>query len=437
MNKPLVAVVLAAGAASRFWPFHTNKIFFPFLGSTLFELNTLSGLPAEVDRVVVVSNTHNRDMISKLKFPKPTLTVLQAQPLGMADALLCAREELENSRLLIVIADDVVPTDLYERVVGFAKHENAFAVIAGWKPKEYFPGGYIKTDGNRVLGIIEKPHPNELPGPYVAVSGQYMSDSSAFLEELAQTPPGSDDAYERAMTMLALREKVLVMPYEGSFASLKYPWNVLDVLSALWENNFRAHRGKGVQIKANVTIEGTVYLGDNVRIFENTKIVGPAYIGDNTIIGNNNIIRQSYLGKHCVTGFNTDITRSYIGDNSWFHSNYIGDSVLEGNVSMGSGAVLANLRLDDGEISSVVKDKKVPTGRTKLGSMIGEGVRIGVNASIMPGIKIGRGSFVGAGVTLDRDIPEGSFVSLARGSYTAVSNTKTAASSRDEFRKIL
>ena len=41
-----------------------------------------------------------------------------------------------------------------------------------------------------------------------------------------------------------------------------------------------------------------------------------------------------------MTGFNTDITRSYIGDNCWFHSNYIGDSVLEGNVSMGSGAAI-------------------------------------------------------------------------------------------------
>ena len=65
---------------------------------------------------------------------------------------------------------------------------------------------------------------------------------------------------------------------------------------------------------------------------------------------------------------------------------------------MGAGAALANLRLDDGVIQS--------SGKNKLGVMIGMHVRIGVNASIMPGIKIGKGSFVGSGVVLDRDLPE-------------------------------
>lgn len=437
MKRPLVAVVLAGGVASRFWPFGANKTFFPFFGSTLFDLTIRASLPSEVDRVVVVGSMQNREMIGKLAFPKPSVTVLQAQPLGMADALLSAKEELKGCRLLIIIADDVVPSDLYKRVIAQGEKDDVFAVIAGWKPKAYFPGGYLKSDGSRVLGIIEKPEPEAVPSPYVAVSGHYVRDSDVLFSELAKTSRGNDDVYERTMTMLALRNNILVCPYEGAFASLKYPWNVLDVLATLWENGFHTHKGKGVDIKSNVIIEGNVYLGDNVKIFENTKIVGPVYIGDNTIIGNNNIIRASHIGKNCVTGFNTDITRSYVGDDCWFHSNYIGDSVLERNISMGSGAVLANLRLDDGEISSVVKEVKLKTGRTKLGSMVGDGVRIGVNASIMPGIKIGRGSFIGAGVTLDRDIPEASFVSGAKNSYTITSNTRTTTASRDEFKNIL
>jgi bifunctional UDP-N-acetylglucosamine pyrophosphorylase/glucosamine-1-phosphate N-acetyltransferase len=169
-----------------------------------------------------------------------------------------------------------------------------------------------------------------------------------------------------------------------------------------------------------------VYLEDNIKIFENTKIVGPCYIGKNTIIGNNTIIRGSHIGADSVVGFNCDVTRSYIGDNCWFHSNYIGDSVLENNISMGGGSSLANLRLDDGEIGV--------SGRRKLGAMIGVGVRIGVNASVMPGVNIGKNSFVGAGVVLDKNLPDNSFC-IARPGYTISKNYKTAPISRDDFRK--
>ena len=189
-----------------------------------------------------------------------------------------------------------------------------------------------------------------------------------------------------------------------------------------------------MDIRNNVSIEGPVYLGDNVKIFENTKIVGPVYIGDNTIIGNNNIIRDSYIGKDCVTGFNTDITRSYIGDGCWFHSNYIGDSVLEGDVSLGSGSVVANLRLDEGIIGSLVKGKRITTGRNKLGACIGKHVRIGVNVSTMPGIKIGSDSMIGAGVVVDKDIPNTSFV-VVRNTYDIKPNTRSiSVGNRDQFK---
>ncbi len=438
MNRPLVAVVLAAGAAKRFWPFVANKTFFPFLGKSMFDISTLATLPKKVDRVVVISSTQNRETVGALKFDKPSLTVLQPQPLGMADALLNAKAQLKDSRLLIIIADDVVSSDLYSKVIAYADKANVFAVIPGWRPKNYFPGGYLKVDGKQVLGIIEKPLAHELPSPYVAVSGHYIHDSNLLLDELEKTHSDMDDVYERALTMLAVREKIHVLPYDGEFGSLKYPWNVLDVMHVLWKENFKAFKGKNVEIKENVIIEGPVYLGNNVRIFENTKIVGPVYIGDNTIVGNNNIIRESYIGADCVTGFNTDITRSYVGDACWFHSNYIGDSVLEGNISMGSGTVCANLRLDDGEISSMIREAKVATGKSKLGSMIAKGVRIGVNASIMPGVKIGADSFIGAGIVVDRDIAEKSFVASVKNSFTITPNTKEGPSAdREEFKKYL
>lgn len=438
MKPPLIAVVLAAGSGTRFFPFTTSKTLFPFFGKPLFDYSVLNFLPPEVDRVVIISNTANQKALQSISLPKPTTIVIQREPLGMADALLSASGELKDARLLVVIADDVVGVSASKDVMKLAANPDVFGVLPGYHAKEYFPGGYFKMDGDRILGIIEKPRKEDVPSPYVAISGQYFRDGNAFLAELRVATSDADDVYERSITTLALRQKLVVSPYDGLFASLKYPWQVLDVMEMLFETGLGSVKSRSPKTKANVVIEGNVVFGVNVRIFENTKIVGPCYIGDNTIIGNNNIIRGSMIGANCVTGFNTDITRSYVGDGCWFHSNYIGDSVLEGNVSMGSGAVLANLRLDDGEIFSSVKGVRVGTARKKLGGMIGAGVRIGVNASIMPGVKIGTSSFIGSGVVLDRDVAQGSFVSLQNNAYTVGENSATGTTaSREEFKSRL
>ncbi len=428
MKKDLVALVLAGGVGNRFWPFSTDKTAFSFLGKPLIEYSVRSVLPKEVTRVVIVTNSQNNDSISKITFPLPSVTIVQRNPHGMADAILSASSQIQDCALLIVNGDDVTDPDMLANVVSASLGDHVFGVIPAFRSQSYFPGGYLVVDGNNVTGIIEKPGEGNQPSPYIGLLGHYIADSNVLLAELEQTRSGEDDVYEKAISTLMKRHTFRLYPHKGHFASLKYPWHVLDVSEQLL-GKLTSHRGKRVEIKSNVVIEGNVYIEDDVRIFENAKIVGPCYIGKGTIVGNNTMIRQSHIGAGCVIGFNSDITRSYVGNECWLHSNYIGDSVLEGNVSMGAGAALANLRLDDGVIQS--------SGKNKLGVMIGMHVRIGVNASIMPGIKIGKGSFVGSGVVLDRDLPEESFC-MVKSSYTIMRNNKTVEfQNRDDFKKLI
>lgn len=436
--KKLIAVVLAAGAASRFWPFTTSKVLFPFMGKRLFEFSVRDLLPPEVTDVVIISNNGNKQALESIRLDKPTVMVLQPQPLGMADALLSASGVLKDAQLLVIIADDVLSPSPMKNVVKRGAKGDVFAVIPALEMHEYFPGGYLRIDGDRVLGIVEKPEAGNAPSRFVTASGHFIADSTKLLMELARMKSETDDVYERTMTMLALREHITFEPFEGRFASLKYPWHVLDCMNILFERQPKPKRPQSLTIRSNVIIEGDVWLGENVKIFENTKITGPCYIGDNTIIGSNNMIRASHIGANCVTGFNTDITRSYVGDSCWFHNNYIGDSVLDAGVSMGGGARLANLRLDDAEIHTMVKGVRTATGRNKLGAMIGTGVRIGVNATLMPGVKIGANTFVGSGVTVDADVAENSFVSIAKNSYTVSTNKHQGSlPARDAFKKSL
>lgn len=422
----IVALVLVAGAGKRFWPFVTDKNMFPFLGKTLIEFSVGSSLPKEISNVVLVANKTNQKQMSALKLPVPHTVIVQQEGDGMAKAILTAKTVLQNKRLLVIIGDDVTDAHVFSSILAKAGHRH-FGVLSVWHARSYFPGGYIRYQGERPVEIVEKPTEGKEPSAFVYFGGQYIENADVLIQELEKVKTIRDDAYELALTSLMKSQDFATVPVEDPFVSLKYPWHVLDVMRHLLQTRLPLVRGKKVEIRNNVSIEGPVYIGNNVRIFENTKIVGPVFIGDNTIIGTNNIIRESHIGSDCVTGFNTDITRSYVGDHCWFHSNYIGDSVLEGNVSMGAGTVLANLRLDEGEIRSVVNGESIYTKKTKLGAMIAANVRIGVNASIMPGVKIGSGSMVGAGCVIDKDLPESSFCA-ATGGYIVKKNTGTVAS---------
>ncbi|MCG2691823.1 hypothetical protein L6272_03270, partial [Microgenomates group bacterium] len=135
------------------------------------------------------------------------------------------------------------------------------------------------------------------------------------------------------------------------------------------------------------------------RIFPGAHVIN-SYIGPKVIVGHNALVRDSIVESGSVVGYSTEITRSYIGPNNYFHSNYIGDSVIEGGSNCGAGAVLANLRFDKKEI--------IP-GRIKLGAVMAQGSQLGVNVSVMPGVSLGAGAIVGSGLVLAKSLEAGEF----------------------------
>lgn len=423
-QKNLVALLLAGGVGKRLWPIKTGKSVFPFFGGTVIEHTLESLASAGVTQAVIVTNPQDVHVIRGINVPGMSLDiVVQENAAGMADAVLAAKDAVGRRPCLILNPGDVVDDVLYE---GLIKEMNDHdALVVGKRVAAHFPGGYLTVVNDRLVHIVEKPAAGQEPSDLVNLVFHYFPDPTDFFTTLASTQSKNDDVYEKALESYAALHTVRVIAYTGPWRPIKYPWHVLGVMDMLL-GALESYKGKNVEIKKNVIIEGPVYIEDGVKIFENSKILGPCYIGKNTIIGNNCMIRASHIGANCVIGFNCDVTRSYVGNNCWLHSNYVGDSVLEGNISMGAGAALANLRLDDAEIKE--------TGRTKLGAMIASGVRIGVNASIMPGVKIGKNSFIGSGVVLDRDIPDDSFCAAKPG-YTITKNRKTAPPSREAFKK--
>jgi acetyltransferase-like isoleucine patch superfamily enzyme len=92
------------------------------------------------------------------------------------------------------------------------------------------------------------------------------------------------------------------------------------------------------------------------------------------------------------------------------HFNYVGDSILGFKAHLGAGAILSNFRFDGNEIPVRVEHAKFPTGRNKLGALVGDYVEIGANCVILPGSLIGKGTHIYPLVNTGGYIPPHSIV---------------------------
>jgi NDP-sugar pyrophosphorylase family protein len=411
------AVFLCGGRGKRMFPIAEDKFLLDFLGKPLLEHQIEVARQAGLNHFVMIGNPENIGKIKQITKRIPGMKVafaLQKRSLGIADALKSA-ESLLRGQLLVINPNDVFSSSAYTKIIAAAKRTPASSHIIGYQVQEYFPGGYLQVNSrNELLHIVEKPNPGQEPSDLVNILIHCHNNSKELLLHIETAQTTRDDVYECALdNMVKAGHKIKVVPYNDFWAPIKYPWHIFKVMEYFLDSA-QPHIAPSARISEKATIEGRVVLNENVRVLENAVIRGPVYIGANSIVGNNALVRDyTHIGSHSVIGYSTEVKHSYIGDNCWFHSNYVGDSIIDDNCSLGAGTVLANFRLDEGNIQIKVGDSLVDTGYDKLGAVIGRGCRIGVHASLMPGVRVGPDSVVGPQVCLHHDLQANKLVLVA------------------------
>lgn len=159
-------------------------------------------------------------------------------------------------------------------------------------------------------------------------------------------------------------------------------------------------------IDVNCVFEGNVNIGDDVSIGPNCYLKD-CTIGSGTQLLANTIVESSIIGEQCEIGPfarvrpGTDIARkgklgnfveikkSRIGEGSKVnHLSYIGDCQMGSGVNVGAGTITCNY-----------------DGANKHLTVIGDGVFVGSNSSLIAPIKIGNNATIGAGSALSFDAP--------------------------------
>lgn len=377
-------IILAGGKSTRFFPFG-DKNAFNFLGESLIEYQIKKFLPY-AEKIYIVAHSDNHDTISHIsqKYPQATVSIQKGE--GQASALLSCSDTVNGESLVVNNCDIFNETSLFPAIEKMRKTYKL--VLTAKKMTDYFPGGYLQFENNKLIKLIEKPAPENRPSDMVRLVVDYFADIKEFIHILQKFPhPHKDGAYEMGLNEYLSQVSAHYREYSDEWFFLKYPWHVLMVKD-FFLKKIKKHRGKNVIVHNKAILEGDIFLDDGVTIHEYAKVVGPCYIGKDTIVGNYSMIRQSMIGDNCLIGGYTEVTRSYLGHTVHLHRNYVGDSVFENDILCGSGMVCANFRFDKGEISTPVKSVMTKTGFNKLGAFVGSHVKIGINSSLMPGVKI-------------------------------------------------
>jgi len=396
------AVILAAGESSRFWPLNkSHKSLLRIMGKPLI-LWCLEGLKkAGVKEVIVVQNEKEevKKEIRKIPSGLKVRYVVQRKAKGMGNALWQCRNILKDP--FLVLNSERIDSG---EIIKDLKIKDSKAILFGQKTEKPELYGVMKIKRGRVLEIIEKPKKQKKVSN-VRVVGIYLL-SPDFFETYQKVKKHTYD-FESALSMYVRKNDVRVKIIKENSPSLKYPWHLFDIEKYLFDKFLEKKIDKSFKKKKNVIIEGKVFIGKNVKVFENAVIKGPCYIGPNSVIGNNALIRgYSNIEDSCVIGANAEIKRCIFQKDIHVHSGFFGDSIFDTGCRVGAGTVTANVRLDRGEIKSEVKGERINTARKFLGVIAGKNSKIGIRASLMPGIFIGSETTIGPGSLVAKNVPD-------------------------------
>ena len=390
------AVILAAGESSRFWPLNQrHKSLLKIMGRPLIFYTIESLKKAGIKDIIIVQGPKkdieeelkNYDLRGDIKY------VIQEEPKGMGNAIFQARDYLKD-QFFVLNAERSDCEDYIKLILEKQKSSGANLILLGAKTDNPQLYGILDLEGERAKNLIEKPEKGKEPSN-IKVVGIYFLPKK-FLDYYQKVPEHMY-ALEDALALYMKEKEVRVaLTTEKEISSLKYPWNLFGVNKFLMDEYLNSKIDSSAKISKNVTIEGKVYIGKNTKIFEGAAIKGPCYIGDNCVIGNNALIREyTNLENNVLIGAFAEVTRSVFQEDIHTHSGYFGDSIFGRGCRLGAGTITANVKINRGEVKSVVKGEKIGTGLDSLGCIMGENTKTGIHCSLMPGVLIGSNCNIG------------------------------------------
>ncbi len=393
-------VVLAAGEGTRMRPLTAAqpKPMLPVAGKPLLEHTLDRAVEAGADRLIVVvgyESNRVREHFGSQHGGVDLEYAVQAEQRGTADAVSAAAPLLADEPFVVLNGDALYDPASLETLYSNGPAVGSYRVD---NPSAYGVLQLDERDESRITGVVEKP---ANPESNLINTGAYVFPAAAHDLLNVETSERGELELTDVLEAVCNQFSVTAVPFDR-WLDVGRPWELLAANEWLLETlstrlDGEVHDGadlsgpvvveEGATVKSGVCIEGPVYVDSGATVGPNAYVRGSTYLGPGATVGNAVEVKNSILMADATVG----------------HLSYVGDSVLGQRVNFGAGTKVANLRHDGEAVELTVKGERVSTGRRKLGVIVGDDAKTGINTSLNAGVVLGAGMTTQPGEVLARD----------------------------------
>lgn len=403
------AIILSAGEGTRMRPLTLTKpkTMLPVAGKPIIQYNIEALRDCGVKDILLVVG-YKEEMVKNYFNDGKELGVnisyaTQSNLQGTADAIGYGKTFIDDS-LIALNGDIILDSEIINEIIDDFNKTKPDTLMVLTEVEDPSAFGVVELEGQNIVNIVEKPKKGEAPSNLIN-TGIYIFNQDIF-DKIAKTEISSRGEYEITDSLtMQIDEGKTVKGHKTSkeWIDIGKPWELIEINESLLNNIKGEIKGT---VEEGATIHGEVFLDEGSLIRSGVYIKGPVYIGKNCDIGPNSYIRgNSYFGDNVHVGNAVEIKNSIIMENTNVsHLSYVGDSILGSNCNIAAGTNIANLRFDNKTVKTIIKNKKIDSGRRKLGAIVGDSVKTGINSSLSPGVKIGAEATIGSGVLLYDDV---------------------------------
>lgn len=443
------AVILDAGKGARAWPYAQirSKGMIPVSARPLLRHTVEALRKIGVEKIVVVGGAFAQQVKNEFRLDGDVRVIEDKAPRGAAFSLLAAKDALHLAKdegFLALYSDTLITEpDLRALKEAFEAEGNQTALLSALRPvpevaaflppRRQCDSIVCGMEDGRVRDI--RGHPRD-EGSHsfagFAFSGEIFSaleaNSGRFLQTQVGMMPPLEGYIEGTLADLVEQgECVRAVEAVRHVVDIDKPWQILEAsyylnklrCAALSENilaegasihpsaavNGKARLGAGSSIGLNVIINGNVIVGRNSVIENGAILKGDCVIGDDTKVRDGCLLSDATVGSRCIVGHGAELS-GILFDNAYLYHYMEVYGIVGENTDLGAATVFGTLRFDDGVTRHRTRGHWEAPHPFSDAAFLGDYCRTGVNAILMPGVRVGPYSIVGAGVRLMNDLED-------------------------------